>query len=194
MNRNLKIALIILAIVLILCLCLCAGGLLFFQIAGRSLSGAAVSTDPTQAAQVAGDIATFEVPPGFEQGSLEFLGFQVVFLDGTGTQADTMILMMQFPQAMAVSPEQMRQQMELFANRQAGPLGLDLEQVGETEVQIKGEPVTFSILEGESDDGSEYRQWAGVFDGRGGPTYLSITAPLSDWDQALIDNFLASIE
>jgi hypothetical protein len=193
MNRNLKIALIILAIVLILCLCLCAGGLLFFQIAGRSMSGA-VSSDPTQAAQVAGDIANFEVPPGFEQGSLEFLGFQVVFLDGTGSQSSTMILLMQFPQAMAVSPEQMRQQMELFANRQAGPLGLDLALVGETEVQIKGEPVTFSILEGESDDGSEYRQWAGVIDGRGGPAYLSITAPVSDWDQALIDKFLASIE
>jgi hypothetical protein len=192
MNRNLKIALIILAIVLILCLCLCLGGVLFFNIVGDTIGGA-VSSDPTQAAQVAGEIAGYEVPPGFEQGSIEFFGFQAVFLQGTGSQADSSIFMMQFPQALAINPEQMRQQMEILANQQAGPLGLDLTLVGETDAQVKGETVTFSILEGESDAGLEYRQWAGIFAGRGGPTFLTITAPVSDWDQELVDNFLASI-
>lgn len=193
MNRNLKIALIILAVVLVLCLCLCAGGWLVLRILGETV-GNTVTTDPTQAAQVAGEIATFEAPPGFEQGSLEFFGFQAVFLQGSGSQADMTIFMMQLPPAMALSPEQMRQQMETFANQQVAPLGLDLNLVGETEAQIRGETVTISILEGTSNSGSQYRQWAGIFEGRGGPTFLTITAPLGDWDQALIDDFLASIQ
>ena len=193
MNRNLKIALVILAVVLVLCLCLCAGGILLFRVFGDTLDSA-VSSDPTQAAQVASEIAAFDVPPGFEQNSLEFFGFQVIFLQGSGSQSESTILMMQFPQAMALSPEQMRQQMETFANQQAGPLGIELILVGSTEVQINGQPVSFSILEGESEEASDYRQWAGVFDGRGGPTFLTITAPINVWDQQMIDNFLASIE
>jgi hypothetical protein len=193
MNRNLKIALIILAVVLVLCLCLCASGLIAFRFLGQSMSNM-VSMDPTQAAQVADQIAEFETPPGFEEGSLEFFGFQVVFLHGSGSHANTMILMMQFPESMAFSEEQMRQQMETFANQQAGPMGLNLSMVGNAEAQVKGETVTFTILEGQSDTGVDYRQWTGLFTGRGGPTFLTITAPADEWDQALIDNFLASIQ
>ena len=193
MNRNLKIALIILAVVIILCMCLCAGGLLFFRVLGRSM-GNMVTTDPTQAAQVASQIAKFETPTGFEQGSMEFFGFQAVFLHGTGNEADTTIIMMQFPQAMAFNMEQMRQQVETFANQQSGPLGLNLSVVGEKDVQIRGETVTFTVLEGESNNGGTYRQWTGIFTGNGGPTFLTITAPLSEWNQNLIDTFLASIQ
>jgi hypothetical protein len=193
MNRNLKIALIILAVVLILCLCLCAGGLIVFRLLGRSM-GNMVSMVPTQAAQVGSQIAEFEAPPGFEEGSIEFLGFQVVFLHGSGSQANTTIIMMQFPQSMAFSEEQMRQQMETFANQQAGPMGLNLSVTGEAEAQVKGETVTFTVLEGQSDNGMAYRQWTGVFAGRGGPTFLTVTAPVDEWDQTLLDNFLASIQ
>ena len=193
MNRNLKIALIILGVIIVLCLCTCAVGLVAFQYLGRTM-GNMVSTDPTQAAQVASQIATFETPPGFNAGSMEFFGFQAVFLHGSGSQADTTIIMMQFPQAMALSQEQMRQQVETFANQQAGPLGLNLSSVGEQEVEVKGQSVTFSVLEGQSEGGSTYRQWAGIFDGNGGPTFLTITAPVDEWDQDLIENFLASIQ
>jgi len=192
MNRNLKIALIILAVVLILCLCLCAGGLITFRLLGRSMSNM-VSLDPTQASQVASQIAEFDTPPGFEQGSMEFFGFQAVFLHGTGRQVDTTIIMMQFPQSMAFGEEQMRQQVETFANQQASPLGLNLAVVGDTDVDIMGQTAHFSILEGVVNDGTAYRQWAGLFEGKGGPTFLTITAPLDDWDQTLIDSFLASI-
>ena len=180
MNRNLKVALIILAAVLILCLCLCGAGLIAFRLLGQSM-GNMVSTNPTQAAQVAGQIAEFETPPGFEEGSMDFFGFQVVFLHGSGSQANSMITMMQFPQSLAISEEQMRQQMETFANQQA-------------EAQVKGETVTFTVLERQSDSGVDFRQWAGVFPGRGGPTFLTITAPVDEWDQNLIDNFLGSIQ
>lgn len=193
MNRNLKIALIILGIVIILCLCTCAVGLVAFQYLGRTM-GNMVSTDPTQAAQVASQIATFETPPGFEEGSMEFFGFQAVFLHGSGSQADTTIIMMQFPQGIALSQEQMRQQVETFANQQSGPLGLNLSSAGEQDAEVKGQSVTFSVLEGQSNNGIAYRQWAGIFDGNGGPTFLTITAPVDEWDQDLVDSFLASIQ
>lgn len=193
MNRNLKVALIILAVVMVLCLCLCAGGWIAFNLLGRSMSNM-ISTNPTQAAQVAGQIAEFETPPGFEEGSMEIFGFQVVFLHGSGSHANTMIMMMQFPQSLAFSEEQMRQQMETFANQQAGPLGLNLSVTGETKAQVKGETVAFTVLEGQSDSGVDYRQWTGVFNGRSGPTFLTITAPVDEWDQELIDNFLGSIQ
>ena len=60
-------------------------------------------------------------------------------------------------------------------------------------LRVAGEPVEFAISEGVNSDGGDYRAMAGVWDGRNGPVLIYIEEPVTRWNQAAIDAFVASI-
>jgi hypothetical protein len=39
-----------------------------------------------------------------------------------------------------------------------------------------------------------YRQVTARFEGKGGPAFVNLIAPIAEWDWALVDALLASIE
>ena len=65
--------------------------------------------------------------------------------------------------------------------------------VGQQQVTVRGQTVTLVLSEGTNSSGQPYRTLTGVFQGKGGPALLSVEAPLSQWNQAEVDAFLASI-
>jgi hypothetical protein len=65
--------------------------------------------------------------------------------------------------------------------------------VGEEQVVIKGEPVTLTVRESTAEDGEPMRQVTGLFQGKGGPAMLLVMGQANAWDQAVLDQFIASI-
>lgn len=60
-------------------------------------------------------------------------------------------------------------------------------------VTVRGQEVTLVISEGVTSEGETYRQITVPFKGKGGPALIALSEPVSRWDQAKVDTFLASI-
>lgn len=68
-----------------------------------------------------------------------------------------------------------------------------LRSAGTKDVVIAGQPARLRVREGLNSRTQPYREITGVFQGRGGTTFLALTAPIADWDEAALDAFVASI-
>jgi hypothetical protein len=104
-----------------------------------------------------------------------------------------MVMLMQFPPGMGVSQGEMERQVEQALARQTGLANADMTSVGQEETTIRGEPVTLTVREGVTDRGETLRQVTGLFEGKGGPAILMISGDVAAWDQAVVDDFIASI-
>lgn len=193
MSRNAKIALAVGGGLLLVCICAGAVGLLAINQFGRTISRSVV-TDPTQAAAAGDNIASFEIPPGYEQSAMRLFGFDMVFISQPGQDSRSLIMLMQFPKNAGLTEEQMEQQMQQAMERQMNWGNLSLSKVGEEQVEIRGEPVTLTVREGSDSNGTQVRQMSGVFTGNGGPALIMIMGPIDSWDQDMVDNFIASIQ
>jgi hypothetical protein len=58
---------------------------------------------------------------------------------------------------------------------------------------IRGQEVTLIVSEGVNSENVSYRQVTAAFQGKGGPALLVFSGTVDAWDQAAVDEFLASI-
>lgn len=188
MNR--KTLIIILAVVGGLCLCAVVAGVVLFAQAGRMVNQA-VSSDPAKAAEAARAITDYELPPGYSDSfSLDLFGVKMVGF--TGKDADSFIMLFQFPPNAGLSQDQMEQQMRQMYQNQTGQ-NLNMEKVGTQKVTIRGQATELSIFEGTGENGVRIRQLLGVFEGKGGMAFLMVTGRVNTWDQAAVDSFIRSM-
>ena len=94
--------------------------------------------------------------------------------------------------AAGLSQVEMEQELRQASQHETGELR-DLRVVGRQETTIKGEKVVLTISQGSNSQDQPYRMLSGIFQGKGGPTLLWIGGPVSSWDQAELDAFIASI-
>lgn len=191
MSRGLKIALVVTAAALFLC---CVAGL-GVALLGTRLIGRALITDPERVQTVGREIADYDVPPGYEEMfAMNVMGMRVVAIGPSGAASEFMMFMlMQFPGGMQLSREEMERQLQQALARQVGMGRADMQVVGQEETVIKGEPVTLTVREGSAESGERLRQVTGLFSGKAGPAMLMIMGDVSGWDQAMVDDFVASI-
>lgn len=167
----------------------CAVGGLAACSGGRAVERAVV-TDPDKLAEVGRSIADYQLPSGYQEGfGVQLLGFKLVAYVRDERQH---IMLMQFPAAAGLSQVEMEQELRQASQHETGELR-DLRVVGRQEATIKGEKVVLVVSEGTDSQGEAYRMLSGIFQGRGGPTLLWIAGPVSSWDQAALDAFIASI-
>jgi hypothetical protein len=190
-SRGLKIALVMVAIVLFCC---CVTGL-GATLLGTRLAGRAFITNPDRVQAVGSQIADYDVPPGYgEMFAMNMMGIKLVAMGPSSVPPDfMMIMLMQFPPGMDVGQGEMERQVEQALARQTGLGSAEMTSVGREEATIKGEPVTLTMREGVTDRGESLRQVTGLFEGKGGPTILMISGDVTAWDQAIVDEFIASI-
>lgn len=191
MTKGTKIAIGVVAALVVLCVCLGVasfGGLFYF---GQQIAESATE-DPAEVAEIASGIADYDLPPGFsEQFGMRFLIFDMVaFGSDDNKQA---ILLMQFSEMIGMDQAEMEQQMNQSVQEQMGQQDLDLQVVDQTTTTIRDETVTLTIREGTDVDDETVRQITGAFPGKGGSALLMIVGPQQSWDQAAIDDFIASI-
>lgn len=188
MSRTTKIVLGIVGGLVVLCVVSVAA--LF--LVGRWALGQALTTDPTQAASLGHQIATYDLPAGYaEITGMNVAGVQMVMI-GNKQQPGTIIMLAQFTTA-TTDPETMRTQMEQSLEQQSNQQGLTYTTVGQEDVTIKGETVTMTIREATSSTGHVTRQEEGVFTGNKGPAMVMITGSADTWDKDAVNQFLQSI-
>ena len=60
-------------------------------------------------------------------------------------------------------------------------------------VTLRDQETTLIVSEGVNSENVSYRQVTAAFDGKGGPALLMFSETVDAWDQAAVDEFLASI-
>jgi hypothetical protein len=163
---------------------------------GTRLFGQAFITEPERVQSVGREIASYQVPPGYEEVlAMKMLGAEVVTIGPSDADADfVMIMLMQFPGGMEISQAEMERQLEQALARQVGWGNADMQMVGHEETRIKGETVDLTVREGAREDGERLRQISGVFPGNQGPAILLIVGEVAAWDRETVNQFIASIE
>lgn len=192
MSRNTKIVVGIIAGILGVC---CIIAIVAALVLPRVFENFAENVDdPAAAAEVAREIVDYDLPSGYdEQGAMNLLGFRMAFI--TGPSEQSMIMLAEFPAALAGDEEQMQQQMrDAFAN-QTGSQNANLEFVGSEDVTINGQEIALGTYEGTDDQGNTVRQILGVFETKSGsPGMLMIFGHQDNWDESGINRFLDSLE
>lgn len=195
MSRNTKIILGIVGALLLLCVCAGIGGVL----ALRQLGGTVASSfneEPTEVEATARSISDFALPSGYEgQFGMSFFGIKMAALGPEAMADGPIFLLMQFPESLGgLSQEEMEQQMRDSMEQQFQNNSMELETVGTQAATIRGQETTLTIREGRDEDGNEMRQLLGVFPGKGGQAMLMVMGEVAEWDQDMVDAFIASME
>jgi hypothetical protein len=194
MSRNTKTVLIVLGVVLVLCICSCVGFGVLSPVIGGMFMSQTVATEPADVAAIGSKIVDYETPPGYEtEFGMSFFGFDLVGLTSGGDNPQMLIFLMQFPEWANTDQASMEAQLEQSVEQQFDSGELQLETVSEESVTIRDQPVTLTIREGTNADGEAMRQITGIFQGKNGPTILMVMGEMGAWDQAAVDQFLASI-
>jgi hypothetical protein len=192
MSRNTKIVVGIIAGILGIC---CLIAIVAAVVLPRMFANFAEGVDdPAAAAEVAESIVDYDLPSGYEeQGAMNLFGFRMAFI--SAQDENSMIMLAEFPAALAGEEEQMQQQMQdAFAN-QSGSQNVSLEFVGSEDVTINGADATLATYEGTDDQGNRLRQIIGVFQTKNGnPGMLMIFGIRTNWDEGGISRFLNSLE
>jgi hypothetical protein len=198
MNKTTKIILIVIGSLLVLCACTTAAllgtGIWSFS---KLVQFAENNTteDPQKVTQVASDIAQFDVPAGFNPVySMKIANFTMAqYMTG---DEKSVILMTQFPRGTSINMDEMMRQIQQNSPRPNSPwYNMDTALLEQKPVTIRGEETTLSISEGTNDKGETYRMASTSFQGNGGgPTVLMIVVPAAQWDDQMVEDFIASIQ
>ncbi len=192
MTRNTKIIIGIVGSLFVLCACVgivTMGGL---GALGMTLASA-VETTPGKVADVAGQIADFQVPANYRSEASVSLG-DYMFVSYAPGDGHSHIQMVQVPNSVHVDQAALERYAEQANPNTGRNRYSNVRTVGQTQATIRGQDVTLIISEGTNRDGQTYRVLTGLFQGKGGPALLSIEAPVSNWNQAEVDAFIASIK
>jgi hypothetical protein len=181
------------AVVGVLCLCISLVTVIFFREMGKRAEKM-FSGDPTTMAQIKEDMVDFDVPAGYEETAMDLFVYNMVMLTpSTSSNSDSMIMLMQYNGLMPGNSAQMEEQMRQAAQQQGGPQGSSMHFVETIEKEIRGQTVEITVSEGNY-QGYSMRQWLAVFEGKNGPTILMVQGSVEDWDDELLDDFIASIK
>jgi hypothetical protein len=193
MSRSTKIILAVFAGIVVLIL-LCAGTFVI-SLGGLAWNGMAraMEYDAADVSREAGAIAEFALPEGYMPSySFRAGGFKLVGYDPGDHHSHLMLV--QAPEWVKLNAADF----ESYLRRNFG----DMLGWGEKEnnvivdrrtLRVDGRAVEFAIGEGASSDGSSYRSMVGVWDSPRGAILIYVEEPVTRWNQAVIDAFIASI-
>jgi len=194
MSRNTKIILAVVGALVAICLCVGAAALAISAWTASKVVNMAeqnISSKPEEINASAAAIADFDLPQGFTPDyGMSLMGISLVGYSA----GDQHIMLMQFPAGMNVSAEEMQRQMQqAMQNQKYSYMNADLKVVEQKTVTIRGEENTLTVYEGKEGSGSAFRQVSVPFQGKSGTALLVIAGDAGTWDQAMVDNFIASI-
>jgi hypothetical protein len=173
-----------------------------------------VETERGEIATLAREIADFSAPTGYgEEFGLSIAGWTLVTYQTTS--GDGHLLLAHGPGDLVIDRDSLndllsegnieRGTVRDFAIDQAkSSLDSDYDRLdrldrkqlrtaGTKDVVIAGLPTSLRVREGLNSHHQPYREITGVFQGRSGPTFPALTAPIAEWDEAALDVFIASI-
>lgn len=188
MNTTGRVILVLVAGMIGICLCLAAASFIAVRSTGWIL-GRALEGDPVAVAEAGSRIAEYDVPAGFDEGyAADFAGFSLVGYTGADEQSH--IYLFQVPAGLSLDQMDMEQQMRRGSGTNEW---IDVTEVSRQSCEIRGEQTTMIVGEGVNGDNVPYRTASALFDGKGGTALVNISMPSASWDQAVVDEFIASL-
>jgi hypothetical protein len=197
MNQTTKIILIIVGSLLVLCACTTAVllGTGVWSV-GKLIQFADNSTteDPQEVAQIASEIADFDIPDGFTTQYGMKIG-DLSLVQYTTHSEETYIFLAQFPAGTSIDLDELMRQIQSNSRNPNSPwYNTEMKLVEQAPVTIRGEETTLSTSEGTTDNGRLYHMVNAKFDGNGdGPALLMIVGPADQWDTQMVESFIESI-
>lgn len=191
MSRNAKIVTGIAGALLLLCVCGAVAAIGVLGSLGTRVARA-VDLNPVQVESDASRIADFELPAGYtSEGAINIAGFLIVSYSPGDKHSH--IVLVQAPANAHLDQAELEQYAQQAAAQRGYNRQTRSQVVGQQKATIRGQSVTLVIQEGTNSDGEAYRSLTGSFPGKGGTALVSFESPISRWDQAVVDAFLASI-
>ncbi len=166
-------------------------GLLLALCAG-SLAGCSLRTDVSSVNAAAAKIADFTLPAGWSpEAAVEIDGYLFVsFAPGDG---HSHIQFIQAPPNANVDQATLERYIQQASQSRDYDRNTRSQVVGSQPATIRGQAVTLLVSEGTNSDRQPFRSLTGAFQGKAGVALLSVEAPVSSWNQAAVDQFIASI-
>jgi hypothetical protein len=187
--RTSRVGAIVLSTLLVVCLCAAGAAYLTLHSVGWVLARS-LDSEPATVASTGSAIASYELPPGFDDGYAGTIaGFAVVAYNGDDEQSH--IYLVQGPQWLNLDEDALQRQMRAAAGDEQWR---DVTVVERYPCEIRGEQATVVVSEGRRHDTQRYRTASALFIGNGGPALLNIEMPTARWDQELVDDFFNSIQ
>ena len=201
MSRTTKIVFGIVGALVAICALVLVGAIVAVRVFGGTLMDNLVIQDPDKAAEAAGEIVDYDLPPGYTEQMVMNIVVGKMILIGPEDLSDHLmqpsIMLMQISSTATTSEmdqEQYREQMQASIERQANQNELSLELVDESEVEIAGQEVTLMTYEGEDEDGNQMRQVVSdFFEINDSMMMLMIIGGTEAWPESDIEAFIASI-
>jgi hypothetical protein len=188
MNKTVKIIVVMLGGLVALCLCLGTVGWLAFRSTGQALSQAI--DDPAKITTVSDNIVNYTLPVDFGEGqAVRLANFSMVSY--TAVDGRTHIYLMQVPAGLPIDRDELERQVSLASGTDQWS---EMSVIETKPCQIRGEDATLVISEGVSHDATMYRSASAVFVGNGGTALVNISGPAANWDQAMVDSFIESLQ
>ncbi len=161
-----------------------------FALAGLLLAGCQYK--PADVANRAAEIAGFTLPEGYQpEMAFEMNGYSVVsYNPGDG---HSHLYLVQAPASEDITPEKLEAMLSQGKTGQTDRT-TRLTVVEKRTATIRGQAVTLVISEGTNSHGDAYRQATTAFQGKRGPAMLVLEEPASRWDDARLNQLIASIQ
>jgi hypothetical protein len=180
------------------CLAVCLGAVAFFTFASENLLEQMMVDDPVQARREARQVLEYELPFGFsEVGVMDFYTGKMVIIQSPAApdaRPGLLILITELDLQM-MDVESFRAQFQEQVQQSLQGQQVDWELVDERLLTVQGREVWAYTYEGEGDDGAAMRQLATEpFPGKSGMVFLTILGAQTEWPQAEVEAFLASIQ
>ncbi len=153
-----------------------------------AVAGCGLVSTGESAAEKAGDIATFDIPAGYTPDvGMDLAG--TVMVGYSNAAENGHIYLIQAPASSNLSQAQLEQALRDALDSSDTTAAVDVEEVPMT---IRGEDVTATVGTATGQDNTTMRVLTVPFTGNGGPALLLIQTAEASWDQAAIDDFIAS--
>jgi osmotically-inducible protein OsmY len=159
-------------------------------------SGCASAQNNTQTEDIRSvgqKITDYTLPVGYrEQFAVDLLGYQLVSLEGSTPNCH--IYIVQAPKETKTNIEKLKEQaLQLEGDRKSEDVR-DIRVVEIHTVNLRGQTVDMLVGEGVNSEKQPYREVTALFEGRGGPALINISAPESLWDWDQVHQFLSSLQ
>ena len=146
-----------------------------------------------QVRKVADQIASYTLPQGYtEKFGVDVLGYQIVGLEGQTPNCH--IYLLQVTEETNLDIEKLREQASSMDTSRKNDRPREVRVVETRTATIRGQEVQVAVGEGINSEDQPYREVTALFEGRSGPTLVSISSPVDQWNWEQVNSFLASIQ
>ena len=184
MNRNAKVGIAVIVGIILLGICACIGA--FYLLGSRVMQS--IVTDPQEIEKIRQDMVEYDVPEGYTENGMRLLGIQAIILSNYGSSPESIVLM-SFPTNTQLSQEEIDKAIQQMNQQSQNTVW---EQVDVLPVTIQGQSVNMVVSEGSVGEYKQRRMQC-YWQGEQGMLALQISGNAQDWDQSIVEAFLASI-